>query len=97
MCQLGNKYKGNKRNQLASIALVESPAKDPLLNYAVAVSSNVLRINSAVAHQTLAMRIHRMLEGIHRDKLDAAAARAAAEAAEAAEKLDQEAREKLAQ
>ena len=91
------KYKGNKRNQLASIALVESPARDPLLNYAVAVSSNVLRVNSAVAHQTLAMRIHRMLEGIHRDKLDAAAARAAAEAAEAAEELDQEAREKLAQ
>ena len=37
------KYKGNRRNQLASIALVESPSEDPLLQYAVAVSSNVLQ------------------------------------------------------
>jgi len=60
------KYMGNKRNQLASVAIVESPAEDPLpLRYMVVVMSNVLRVNSAVAHQTLALRVHRMIEERH--------------------------------
>ena len=59
------KYRGNKRNLLASLALVEAPAKDPQYRYMVVVSSNVLRVNSAVAHQTLAMRIHRMIQRRH--------------------------------
>ncbi|MEQ1439474.1 serine hydrolase [Fontimonas sp. SYSU GA230001] len=59
------KYRGNKINQLASLALVEYPAQAPKLRYAVAVMSNVLRKNSAVAHQTLALRIHRMVEARH--------------------------------
>lgn len=59
------KYKGNRINILASVALVESPAVSSHHKYAVAVISNVLYKNSAVAHQTLAMRIHRLLEKRH--------------------------------
>lgn len=59
------KYRGNKVNRLASLALVEYPAQAPKLRYMVAVMSNVLRKNSAVAHQTLALRIHRMIEARH--------------------------------
>lgn len=65
------KYRGNKLNILASVAIVESPADIakglPPLRYAVAVVSNVLYKNSAVAHQTLAMRIHRALQARHSD------------------------------
>lgn len=59
------KYMGNKLNRLASVALIEYPAERPHLRYAVAVMSNVLRRNSAVAHQTLALRIHRLIEARH--------------------------------
>ncbi len=59
------KYKGDKTNRLASIAIVESPAGAPRHHYLVAVMSNVLHVNSAVAHQTLAMRIHRLIEKMH--------------------------------
>lgn len=64
------KYKGNKVNRLASIAVVEYPAEAPRLRYAVAVMSNVLKKNSAVAHQTLALRIHRMVEARHAPAAD---------------------------
>lgn len=60
-----HKYKGDKTNRLASIAIVESPAAAPVHHYLVAVMSNVLKVNSAVAHQTLAMRIHRLLVARH--------------------------------
>lgn len=59
------KYRGNRVNRLASVALVEAPAGEPKLRYIAVVMSNVLRVNSAVAHQTLAMRIHRLLERRH--------------------------------
>ncbi len=59
------KYMGNDLNLLASIATIEGPVRDPRYFYLVVVSSNVLRKNSAVAHQTLAMRIHRMIEARH--------------------------------
>jgi len=59
------KYKGNKRNYMNSIAIVESPAGDYKLNYIVTLVSNVLRKNSAVAHQTLATRIQRLMEKYH--------------------------------
>lgn len=59
------KYAGNKTNRLGSLAIVESPAGAPSHRYLVAVMSNVLSVNSAVAHQTLAMRIHRMIERAH--------------------------------
>ena len=56
------KYKGNVVNRLASLAIVENPASERRLYYMVVVMSNVLRKNSAVAHQTLATRIHRLIE-----------------------------------
>jgi hypothetical protein len=34
----------------------------------VAVMSNVLRINSAVVHQTLATRLHRLIEDYHKSR-----------------------------
>ncbi len=71
------KYRGNRRNILASVAIVESPAEPargaPPLRYAVAVISNVLYDNAAVAHQTLAMRIHRLLQAHHAGRAPAAA------------------------
>ena len=59
------KYQGNVKNYMNSLAIIESPAAKPELQYSVALISNVLKVNSAVAHQTLAMRIHRLLEKRH--------------------------------
>ncbi len=60
------KYRGNRLNLLNSVAIVESPAGKPDgLFYLVVVSSNVLKKNAAVAHQTLATRIHRLLQRRH--------------------------------
>ncbi|MBW2487554.1 MAG: serine hydrolase [Deltaproteobacteria bacterium] len=56
------KYHGNVTNMLNSVAIIEAPADQRQLYYMVVVMSNVLRKNSAVVHQTLATRIHRMLE-----------------------------------
>lgn len=55
------KYKGDRYNHLASVAIVEEPASIPDYKYAVVVTSNVLRKNSSVAHQTLAGKIHRLI------------------------------------
>lgn len=60
------KYHGNVTNMLNSVAIIEAPASQRQLFYMVVVMSNVLRKNSAVVHQTLAMRIHRMLEKYYR-------------------------------
>ncbi len=61
-------YMGNELNLLASVATIEGPVPGRDFHYLVAVSSNVLRVNSAVAHQTLALRIHRMLEQLHAER-----------------------------
>lgn len=66
------KYKGNVENLMNSVAIVESPAGEPQMFYMVALTSNVLKKNSAVEHQTLATRLHRLLQGLR-------SARAAAE------------------
>ena len=60
------KYQGNVENLLNSVAIVES-AKDAAnpLYYYVVITSNVLRKNSAVAHQTLATKIHRLIQARH--------------------------------
>lgn len=56
------KYHGNVLNVLNSVAIVESPAGEtPSRFYLVALTSNVLRKNSAVEHQTLATRLHRLI------------------------------------
>ncbi len=59
------KYHGNVDNLLNSVAIVEYPAETRRLFYLVVVMSNVLRKNSAVEHQTLATRLHRLIEGYH--------------------------------
>lgn len=59
------KYQGNRTNFMNSIAIVESPAGAHHLYYMVTLMSNVLRKNSALDHQTLATRIHRLVEEAH--------------------------------
>jgi hypothetical protein len=58
-------YEGNALNLLGSTAIVEGPVPGRRYHYLVAVMSNVLRQNSAVAHQSLALRIHRLIEARH--------------------------------
>ena len=72
------KYMGNRKNYLASLAIVEWPAENPQHRYAVAMTSNVLRKNSAIAHQTIAGRIHTLItnEDGKRDRLTARLERA---------------------
>jgi len=59
------KYMGNKRNYMNSLAIIENTNDGYQLNYIAALISNVLRVNSAVEHQTFGMRIHRMIEKAH--------------------------------
>ncbi len=59
------KYKGNVRNYMNSLVIVESPPEEGNLYYMVVVLSNVLRENSAVEHQTLGTRIHRLMQKSH--------------------------------
>jgi hypothetical protein len=54
---------------LNSVAIIESPAAQRKNFYMVVVMSNVLRKNSAVAHQTLATRIQRLIKRYHRKQL----------------------------
>lgn len=61
------KYMGNVENLLNSAAIVEQPAGERRLHYMVVVSSNVLKMNAAVAHQTLGTRLQRLLERRHPD------------------------------
>jgi hypothetical protein len=58
-------YRGNVRNYMNSVAIVESPAQERKLHYAVTLISNVLRKNSAATHQELATGIQRELERAH--------------------------------
>jgi len=59
------KYHGNVVNMMNSVAVVEAPAEEREMFYMTAVMSNVLRKNSAVEHQTFAMRVHRLIESFH--------------------------------
>ena len=59
------KYRGNKRNLMNSVAVVESPAGEPRMMYIMTLISNVLRQNSAVRHQTVGTWVHRMVEKMH--------------------------------
>ncbi len=63
------KYHGNVRNFMNSVAIVESPAGERKLHYIVTLMSNVLRRNSAVDHQTFAMRLHRLIGDYHKPRL----------------------------
>lgn len=55
------KYQGNVLNLMNSVAIIEAPG----LYYMVTITSNVLRKNSAVAQQTLATRLHRLMQSLH--------------------------------
>ena len=55
-------YRGNVKNYMNSVAIIEDGSTTPALHYAVVVISNVLRENSAVAHQSLAGRIHELMK-----------------------------------
>ncbi len=60
------KYQGNVENLLNSVAIVEAPAgAERPLYYLVVVTSNVLKKNAALAHQTLATGLHRLIEQRH--------------------------------
>ena len=58
-------YMGNVRNYMNSVAIVEYPPGDNRLFYISTLISNVLRKNSAVEHQTMGTRIHRLIEKAH--------------------------------
>jgi len=59
------KYIGNKMNYMNSLAIIETTSDGYQLDYIAALISNVLKVNSAVEHQTLGTRIHRMIEKAH--------------------------------
>ncbi len=59
------KYHGNVKNYMNSVAIIESPVGEIRLDYIVTLLSNVLYKNSAVEHQTLGTRIHRVIEAMH--------------------------------
>jgi len=60
-------YAGNNKNYMNSVAIIESPAGENNLHYISTLVSNVLRKNSAVEHQTMATRIHRLLESANQE------------------------------
>jgi hypothetical protein len=53
---------GNKKNYMNSVAIVETVNDGRKLHYIATLISNILRKNSAVDHQTMGMRIHRLIE-----------------------------------
>ena len=58
-------YKGNVKNYMNSVAIVEQQVGDVRLHYAVALISNVLRKNSAVMHQSLGTGVHKLIRERH--------------------------------
>jgi len=58
-------YRGNVRNYMNSVVIIESPAGERRLHYVVTLISNVLRKNSAATHQAIATQIHRLMEEQH--------------------------------
>ncbi len=60
-------YAGNNKNYMNSVAIIESPAGENRLHYISTLVSNVLRKNSAVEHQTMATRIHRLIESANQE------------------------------
>jgi len=82
------KYRGNVRNYMNSVAIVETDSDGWQLDYMVTLISNVLRKNSAVDHQTLATRIHRLIEKAHPVQAAPAALVESVESAEAVEPVD---------
>ena len=83
------KYMGNVKNYMNSVAIVETDSSGWQLDYMVTLISNVLRKNSAVEHQTLATRIHRLIEKANPVQVAAPAALVeSVESAEAVESME---------
>jgi hypothetical protein len=59
-----DKYRGNAKNLMNSVAVVETKGP-PRLHYLVTVLSNVLKKDSKEVHMELATRIHRLIEERH--------------------------------
>lgn len=55
------KYEGNLTNLLNGVIMVESPLVKPNVRYIVALSTNVLRQNSEVLHQSIAEEVQRLV------------------------------------
>ncbi len=66
------KYRGNVRNYLNSVTMVETDEPGRRLQYIVVLLSNVLRKDSAQIHKEVATRIHGIMERAH--PIDEAAA-----------------------
>jgi hypothetical protein len=64
-CPKALKYKGTLKNYMNSVIIVETPDRPVPLRYYVTLLSNVLGRNSAVVHQTMGTRIHRLMEERH--------------------------------
>jgi hypothetical protein len=64
-CPKPSKYKGTVKNYMNSVIAVETPDRPVPLRYYVTLLSNVLGQNSAVVHQTMGTRIHRLMEERH--------------------------------
>lgn len=63
-------YHGNHKNYMNSVSIIEEDAAteegEPVrLYYLVVLISNVLRVNSAVTHQTMGTRIHQLIRTQH--------------------------------
>ncbi|MFP8874921.1 MAG: serine hydrolase [Myxococcota bacterium] len=67
------KYRGNRINNLNSMAIVETDQTDGALSYAVVVLSNVLRKDSSEQHQTLAAEVHALIRSMHASATSASA------------------------
>jgi len=58
-------YRGNVRNYMNSVAIIEEDVGGKQLHYLVTLVSNVLRENSALAHQQLGGKIHALIKARH--------------------------------
>jgi hypothetical protein len=62
------KYRGNRRNLMNSLAIIESIDRDPDLKYIVVLVSKVLKINSAAFHMNIGSDIHKIIQKLHPTK-----------------------------
>jgi hypothetical protein len=61
-------YQGNRMNYMNSVIIVEEEKDGRSLHYIVALLSNVLKKNSAQAHQQFGARIHELMRAAHPPK-----------------------------
>lgn len=58
-------YHGNVRNYMNAVNVIEHEVGGQRLYYFVVLISNVLRVNSAVTHQTMGTQLHRLIKARH--------------------------------